>query len=168
MKQALTTRLHCYARTQANRASQSLHRGYRALAARAKHDPTASHPVQGVAPVGQEDPVAAMTILREHPLIEPGLRRLGKERSGRIQDSQRGVFLKLEGPCGTSREALRQRRRRRGCASPAPLPGRRGKWDRPGLRDYGYSRNGREDALQPRRRRLPSPVRGRQRGVRAT
>ena len=51
----------------------------------------------------------------------------------------------------------------RGCSAFAPLPDPRGEWDRPCTRDYGDSWVGREDALQSRRRRLSSPLRGRQR-----
>ena len=146
----------------------ALHRGYRALAERAKHDPTASIQFKASRLRVETDPVDAIAILREHPLIAPGLRGSGKSEEVvfRILNGGGGGSLNLEGPCSISRKTFGQRRRRRGCASPAPLPGRRGEWDRPGLRDHGYSRFGREDALQPRRRRLPSSIRGRQSGVR--
>ena len=55
----------------------ALHRGYRALAARAKFDPTASIQFKASSLWVNKDPAEAMTILREHPLIEPGLRGSG-------------------------------------------------------------------------------------------
>ena len=54
-----------------------LHRGYRALAARAKHDPAASVQFKDSHLWVKADPAEAMAILREHPLM-----RLGLEGSG--------------------------------------------------------------------------------------
>ena len=51
----------------------ALHRGYRALAARAKYDPVASMQLKESHLWVKTDPVEAMTILREHPLTKPGL-----------------------------------------------------------------------------------------------
>ena len=55
----------------------ALHRGYRALAARAKHDPAASLQFEESHLWVKTDPVEAMTILREHPLMKPGLEGSG-------------------------------------------------------------------------------------------
>ncbi len=52
----------------------ALHRGYRALAARAKYDPVASMQFKESHLWVKTDPVEAMTILRENPLMKPGLR----------------------------------------------------------------------------------------------
>ena len=60
----------------------ALHRGYRALAARAKHDPTASIQFKESHLWVRTDPAEAMTILREHPLMRPGPGRLRRERRG--------------------------------------------------------------------------------------
>ena len=55
----------------------ALHRGYRALAARAKHDPTASIQFKKSYLWVETDPVEAMAILQEHPLMKRGLRGSG-------------------------------------------------------------------------------------------
>ena len=59
----------------------ALHRGYRDLAARAKHDPTASIQFKESYLRINADPVEATAILREHPLIEPALRGSGRDES---------------------------------------------------------------------------------------
>ncbi|MXX38579.1 MAG: hypothetical protein F4Y91_22740 [Gemmatimonadetes bacterium] len=56
----------------------SIHRQYRELAARAKHDPTAAQ-LFAESPLWlKSDPVEARAILREHPLLRPGLIGSGK------------------------------------------------------------------------------------------
>ena len=55
-----------------------LYRGYRALAARAKHDPTALSQFKESNLWVETDPAEAKAILREHPLIKPGLDGSGK------------------------------------------------------------------------------------------
>ena len=56
----------------------SIHRQYRELAARAKHDPTAAQ-IFAESPLWlKSDPVEARAILREHPLLRPGLIGSGK------------------------------------------------------------------------------------------
>ena len=74
-----------------------LHRGYRALAVRAKHDPTAS--VQFVDSYLQvnADPLEAMAILREHPLMTPGLEGSGKNEGLRVSVLSRQGRLDLTG-----------------------------------------------------------------------
>ena len=67
----------------------ALHRGYRALAARAKHDLTTSIQFKESHLQVETDPVDAMAILRERPLIEPGLRGSAK--------SEAAVFRTLNG-----------------------------------------------------------------------
>ena len=57
----------------------ALHRGYRSLAARAKHDPTALRQFNKSILWVKTDPAEARAILREHPLIEPGLVSSGKD-----------------------------------------------------------------------------------------
>ena len=59
----------------------ALRRAYCALAARAKHDPTASIQFKESYLQVNEDPVEAMAILREHPLIEPALEGSGRDES---------------------------------------------------------------------------------------
>ena len=59
----------------------ALRPAYRALAARAKHDPTASIQFKESYLQVNEDPVEAMAILREHPLIEPALEGSGRDES---------------------------------------------------------------------------------------
>ena len=76
----------------------AFHRGYRALAARAKHDPTASRQFKASRLWVKTDPAAAMTILREHPLIEPGLRGSGK--------SEEVVFRILNGGFSSTLKSL--------------------------------------------------------------
>ena len=76
----------------------ALHRGYRALAARAKHDPTASIHFKESHLWVKTDPAEAMTILREHPLIESGLRGSGK--------SEVAVFRILNGGFSSSLKSL--------------------------------------------------------------
>ena len=56
-----------------------LHRGYNDLAARAKHDPTASRQFRESHLWIETDPTEAKDILREHPLMKPGLVGSGKE-----------------------------------------------------------------------------------------
>ena len=56
----------------------ALRRGYHSLAARAKHDPTALSQFNKSHLWVKIDPAEAKTILREHPLIKPGLDGSGK------------------------------------------------------------------------------------------
>ena len=51
----------------------ALHRGYRALAARAKHDASAAKQFSESHLWLDSDPLEAMAILRQHPLVKPGL-----------------------------------------------------------------------------------------------
>ena len=62
----------------------ALHRGYRALAARAKYDPVASMQFKESHLWVKTDPIEAMTILREHPLMKPGLRGSGSSEVVRL------------------------------------------------------------------------------------
>ena len=77
----------------------ALHRGYRALAERAKHDPTASIQFKASRLRVETDPVDAIAILREHPLIAPGLRGSGKSEEVvfRILNGGGGVPSTLKG-----------------------------------------------------------------------
>ena len=56
----------------------NIHRQYRALAARAKHDPAAAKVFAESHLWLKADPVEARAILREHPLLRPGLIGSGK------------------------------------------------------------------------------------------
>ena len=56
----------------------SIHRQYRDLAARAKHDPAAAKSFDKSHLWLKADPVEARAILREHPLLRPGLSGSGK------------------------------------------------------------------------------------------
>ena len=56
----------------------ALHRGYRTLAARAKHDATAATQFNESNLWLDSDPLEAMAILRQHPLVKPGLVGTGK------------------------------------------------------------------------------------------
>ena len=56
-----------------------LHRGYRDLAARAKHDPEALRQFNESRLWVKTDPTEARAILREHPLMKPGLEGSGKD-----------------------------------------------------------------------------------------
>ena len=56
----------------------SLRRGYRSLAARAKHDSTAASQFEDSHLLLDTDPAEARDILREHPLMKPGLVGSGK------------------------------------------------------------------------------------------
>ena len=62
----------------------TLHRGYRDLAARAKHDPTASTQFKESHLWIEADPAEAMTILWEHPLMKPGLKVSGSNEVVRL------------------------------------------------------------------------------------
>ena len=55
----------------------ALHRGYRALAARAKHDARAAEQFNESHLRLDSDPLEAMAILRQHPLVEPALTGTG-------------------------------------------------------------------------------------------
>ena len=59
----------------------ALHRGYRDLAARAKHDPAAARQFKDSPLWVKKDPAAARAILREHPLIKSGLVGSGKDEA---------------------------------------------------------------------------------------
>ena len=59
----------------------ALNRAYRDLAARAKYDPTASIQFKESYLQVNADPVEAMAILREHPLIAPALVDSGREEA---------------------------------------------------------------------------------------
>lgn len=72
-----------------------LHRGYRALAARAKHDPVASRQFNESRLRVDTDPAEARAILREHPLIKPGLEGSGKNEGVRFGILNRGPHLDL-------------------------------------------------------------------------
>ena len=76
----------------------ALHRGYRSLAERAKHDPTASIQFKASRLRVETDPVDAIDILRGHPLIEPGLRGSGK--------SEEVVFRILNGGFSSTSKGL--------------------------------------------------------------
>ena len=76
----------------------ALRRAYRALAARAKHDPTASIQFKASRLRVETDPVDAIDILREHPLIEPGMRGSGK--------SEEVVFRILNGGFSSTSKGL--------------------------------------------------------------
>ena len=56
----------------------SIHRQYRDLAARAKHDPAAAKSFEESYLWLKSDPLEARAILREHPLLRPGLIGSGK------------------------------------------------------------------------------------------
>ena len=62
-----------------------LHRGYRDLAARAKYDPVASVQFKESHLRVKADPVEAMAILREHPLMKPGLEGSGRNEGVRLR-----------------------------------------------------------------------------------
>ena len=64
--------------------SSALHRGYRALAARAKYDPKASIQFKASHLWVDGVPVEAMAILREHPFIKPGLEGSGENERLRV------------------------------------------------------------------------------------
>ena len=55
----------------------ALHRGYRTLAARAKHDASAAKQFNESHLWLDSDPIEAMAILRQHPLVKPGLAGTG-------------------------------------------------------------------------------------------
>ena len=63
----------------------ALHRGYWALAARAKRDPIAMSQFDKSHLWLDTDPVEARAILREHPLIQPGLVGSGKDEGVRFR-----------------------------------------------------------------------------------
>ena len=58
-----------------------LRRGYGALAARAKHDPTASIQFRESYLQIRSEPVEAIAILRKHPLMKPGLEGSARDES---------------------------------------------------------------------------------------
>ncbi len=62
----------------------ALNRGYRALAARAKHDPSALIQFKESHLWVNGYPAEAMTILREHPLMKPGLEGSGENEGVRL------------------------------------------------------------------------------------
>ena len=74
----------------------ALHRGYRALAARAKHDPTAAIQFKESHLWVEEDPDEAMAILREHPLMNPGLKGSGKKEAVRFRIFNGGFHSDLK------------------------------------------------------------------------
>ena len=67
-----------------------LHRGYRALAARAKHDPTASIQFKESHLWIDKEPAEAMTILRKHPFTRPRLLGSGENEAVGFRILNRG------------------------------------------------------------------------------
>ena len=63
----------------------ALHRGYRALAARAKHDSTAASQFDESILWLNTDPAEAWEILREHPLMKPGIEGSGTNEGIRFR-----------------------------------------------------------------------------------
>ena len=61
----------------------ALHRGYRTLAARAKHDPTAAIRLKESHLWINADPAEAMAMLREHPLMKQGVEGSGENEGVR-------------------------------------------------------------------------------------
>ena len=89
----------------------ALRRAYRALAARAKHDPTASIQFKASRPAGRlTDPVDAIDNPEGASVDRAGYcEGSGKRRRGCIQDSQRGFSLNLEGPCSIVSQNFRSK-----------------------------------------------------------
>ena len=77
--------------------SSALHRGYRALAARAKFDPEASVQFKESSLWVRVEPVEAMAILREHPLMEPGLDGSGRDEGVQTRVLNAGFRSGLKG-----------------------------------------------------------------------
>ena len=75
----------------------ALHRGYRDLAARAKHDPEALRQFNKSRLRIKTDPAEAKDILREHPLIKQGLKGSGEDEGilFRVLDNSFGSSLTL-------------------------------------------------------------------------
>ena len=80
MRDRLTPRFHlrCPDSGLSVSVGQSSHREYRALAARAKLDPSVSKRFKESRLSIDRDPCEAMSILRAHPLMESGLNGSGK------------------------------------------------------------------------------------------
>ena len=75
----------------------SIHRQYRELAARAKHDPAAAKSFAESHLWLKTDPVEARAILREHPLLRPGLLGSGKrEGIGFILSTRDWFYVELK------------------------------------------------------------------------
>ena len=70
----------------------SIHRQYRDLAARAKHDPAAAKSFAESHLWLKADPVEARAILREHPLLRPGLIGSGKREGVGFMLAKRDWF----------------------------------------------------------------------------
>ena len=68
-----------------NERSAALHRGYRVLAARAKHDPIAASQFGESILWLNTHHVEAWAILREHPLMKPGLEGSGRNEAVRFR-----------------------------------------------------------------------------------
>ena len=77
--------------------SSALHRGYRALAARAKFDPEAAVQFKESQLWMRADPIEAMAILREHPLIGRGLEGSGRDEGVRTRVLNAGRKSGLKG-----------------------------------------------------------------------
>ena len=89
----------------------ALQRGYRALAARARHDPTALSQFNESHLWLETDPAEARAILREHPLMKPGLEGSGTNEGVRFRVLN-GVFHSdLAWLVSCSCETLRKGRR---------------------------------------------------------
>ena len=144
----------------------ALHRGYRALAARAKHDQTASVQFNDSRLRVKSDLAEVRAVLREHPLMKPGLVGSGENEGVRfcvLNNPFRSelnwlvsCLAKLSVKEG-GEEAARRLHRYLTAGANATVPANE---------DYGPSRAGRGQPLRPRRWRLPGPVRGRQSGLR--
>ena len=74
----------------------ALHRGYRALAARAKLDPAASIQFKESHLWVKAHPSEAIAVVREHPLIKPGLEGSGKNEAVRFETLNTSHLSDLE------------------------------------------------------------------------
>ena len=75
---------------------EAFHSGYRALAARAKHDPTAAVQFRESSLSVTAEPVEAMAILREHPLVKSRLKGSGTNEGFGFWFLNRTVGLHLK------------------------------------------------------------------------
>ena len=133
----------------------SIHRQYRDLAARAKHDPAAAKTFAESPLWLKSDPTEARAILREHPLLRPGLVGSGKrEGIGFILPTHDWFHVELKSLIAHLAKRAMQDSGEQAGATAAPLSDGRRRCQSSGLRDHAHTRLKTRPTLRSGLRRL--------------